>query len=125
VLAAYADRLRPIKSGDVASGVSAVAAPGHTPGHTAWRLSSGTEQLLIWGDVVHFVGVQFAIPEASILYDADPKAAAASRRRLFDMAASDKIPVAGVHLDFPGFGRVTAKPDGGYAYAPELWAPAI
>ena len=125
VLVAYADRIRPVKTGDVAPGISAVLAPGHTPGHTAWRVSSGADQLLIWGDVVHLVGVQFALPEASILYDADPVAAAVSRRRLFDMVAADRIPVAGVHLDFPGYGLVTAKSNGGFAYAPEIWSSEV
>jgi len=125
VLAAYADRIRAVKAGDFASGVSAVPTPGHTPGHTAWRLSSGSEQLLIWGDLIHHPGVQFAIPEASVIYDADPKAAAAARRRVLDMASRDRIPVAGVHLDFPGYGVVTAKANGACAYAPELWASTI
>ena len=125
VLAAYADRLRPVRAGDVASGVSAVPTPGHTPGHTAWRISSGGEQLLIWGDVIHLPGVQFAIPEASVIYDLDTRAAATARRRVLDMVSTDRIPVAGVHLDFPGYGRVTAKENGGFIYAAELWTPVI
>lgn len=125
VLAAYGDRLRPVKAGEAAPGVFAVPTPGHTPGHTAWRVSSGNEQLLIWGDVVHLPGVQFAIPEASVIYDADSRAAAATRRRILDMAAADRIPVAGIHLDFPGYGRVAARPNGGYLFAPELWTPVV
>jgi glyoxylase-like metal-dependent hydrolase (beta-lactamase superfamily II) len=125
VLAAYADRILTVKAGDVGSGISAVPTPGHTPGHTAWRISSGSEQLLIWGDVIHHPGVQFALPEASVVYDADPAAAATARRRVLDMVSRDQIPVAGVHLDFPGYGRVATKRNGGYVFAPELWSPAI
>lgn len=125
VLAAYADRLRPVRAGDVASGISAVPTPGHTPGHTAWRISSGSEQLLIWGDVIHLPGVQFAIPEASVIYDLDSHAAATVRRRVLDMVSNDRVPVAGVHLDFPGYGRVTGERNGRYFYAAELWTPVI
>jgi glyoxylase-like metal-dependent hydrolase (beta-lactamase superfamily II) len=125
VLAAYADRLRPVRAGEVASGVFAVPTPGHTPGHAAWRIVSGNEQLLIWGDVIHLPGVQFAIPEASVIYDLDSHAAAAARRRVLEMVSADRIPVAGVHLDFPGYGVVTAERDGRYAYIPEVWKPVI
>ncbi len=125
VLAAYADRLRPVRADEVASGVFAVPTPGHTPGHTAWRIVSGNEQLLIWGDVIHLPGIQFAIPEASVIYDVDSRAAAAARRRVLEMVAADRIPVAGVHLDFPGYGVVTAERGNGYAYVGELWRPVI
>jgi glyoxylase-like metal-dependent hydrolase (beta-lactamase superfamily II) len=124
-LAAYAHRLQSVRAGEVASGVFAVPTPGHTPGHTAWRIVSGSEQLLIWGDIIHLPGVQFAIPEAGVIYDLDSSAAAAARRRVLDMVAADRIPVAGVHLDFPGYGMVTAERNGRYAYAGEIWTPAI
>ncbi|HEX4765880.1 MAG TPA: MBL fold metallo-hydrolase [Lichenihabitans sp.] len=125
VLAAYADRIRPVRAGDVGSGVSAVPTPGHTPGHTAWRVASGDEQLLIWGDVIHLPGIQFAIPEASVIYDLDSAAAAAARRRVLDMVSADRIPVAGIHLDFPGYGRVKAEADGRFAYVADVWTPVI
>lgn len=125
VLAAYSDRLRPVRAGEVMPGVSAVPTPGHTPGHTAWRLASGRDQLLVWGDIIHHPGIQFAIPEASVIYDLDSGAAAATRRRLLDMVAADGIPVAGIHHDFPGYGRVTADRNGRYAFAAELWTPVI
>jgi glyoxylase-like metal-dependent hydrolase (beta-lactamase superfamily II) len=125
VLEAYADRLRLVQAGEVASGVFAVPTPGHTPGHTAWRIVSGNEQLLIWGDVIHLPGVQFAIPDASVIYDVDSRAAAAARRRVLEMVSADRILVAGVHLDFPGYGFVTAERNGRYAYFGELWKPVI
>ena len=125
VLAAYADRLRPVRAGEVGPNVFAVPTPGHTPGHTAWRIASGDDQLLIWGDVIHLPGVQFAIPEASVIYDLDSQAAASARRRVLEMVSTDRIPVAGVHLDFPGYGAVSAAPNGGYSYVGELWTPVI
>jgi glyoxylase-like metal-dependent hydrolase (beta-lactamase superfamily II) len=125
VLAAYSDRLRPVRAGEAAPNVFAVPTPGHTPGHTAWRIASGDDQLLIWGDVIHLPGIQFAIPEASVIYDLDSQAAASARRRVLDMVSADRIPVAGVHLDFPGYGSVSAGPNGGYSYVGELWTPVI
>jgi hypothetical protein len=86
---------------------------------------SGNEQLFIWGDIIHLPGVQFAIPEAGVIYDLDSSAAAAARRRVLDMVAADRIPVAGVHLDFPGYGVVTAERNGRYAYVGELWRSVI
>jgi len=121
VFGAYADRLRPVKDNEIQRGLTAVSTPGHTPGHTAWLIDSDGEQLLIWGDVIHFPGFQFAIPEASVRYDLDPEAAASARRRVLDMVSSNRIPVAGVHLDFPSYGRVRALPDGTYSYVSEIW----
>jgi hypothetical protein len=97
-------RLPPLRACEVASGVFAVPTPGthtHTPGRTAWRIASGNEQPLIWGDVTHLPGIQFAIPEASVVYDVDSSAAAAAGRRVLKMVSADRIPVAGVRLDSP------------------------
>ena len=65
-LAAYGDRVRTVKTDEVAPGVRAFPTPGHTPGHTAWLVESGGDGLLIWGDIVHFPGMQFAIPDTKI-----------------------------------------------------------
>ncbi len=125
-LDAYRGRTRAVRTDEeVVSGVSATPTPGHTPGHTAWRISSGKETLLIWGDMVHLPSIQFAIPEASVIYDIDPDAAADSRRRVLDMAAADQVLVAGIHLNFPGFGWVRKSPSGGYAYVGETWTPVL
>ncbi len=62
-LAAYGDRVRTVKTDEVAPGVRAFPTPGHTPGHTAWLVESNGDGLLIWGDIVHFPGMQFAFPD--------------------------------------------------------------
>jgi glyoxylase-like metal-dependent hydrolase (beta-lactamase superfamily II) len=66
-LAAYGDRLRTVKADQVAPGVRAFPTPGHTPGHTAWLVESNGDALLIWGDIVHFPGMQFAFPDTSVV----------------------------------------------------------
>lgn len=105
---------------EVVPGISAVAAPGHTPGHTGYRIASGNQQLLVWGDIVHVAPFQFARPDWSIAFDTSQDTAAASRRRLFDMTATDRIMVAGMHLPFPGIGHVLREGEA-YRFVPVLW----
>lgn len=120
-LAAYRRRIRVITEGEVLPGISAVPEPGHTPGHTGWLINSGGETLLIWGDIVHLQGIQFIHPEAGMSsVDADSERASTTRRRILDMAASDRLRVAGMHLDFPSFGHVVREGEH-YAFVPEPW----
>lgn len=97
---------------EIAPGLTALALPGHTPGHLGLRIDSGTESLLIWGDLLHSTAYQFARPDWSLAFDADPALAADTRRKTLDMAAADGIMVAGMHLDFPGFGYVEPAAEG-------------
>ncbi len=118
----YQDRLRGVANGQEAlPGMRLLALPGHTPGHSGWMLSSGRESMLIWGDVIHMPGLQFARPEATVIYDLDPAKAASSRTRALDMATTDRFRVAGPHMDFPSFGHVE-KRGSGYGFVPDAWA---
>ena len=116
----YADRIRRVGSGEAVPGLTLEAAPGHTPGHSMVRVASGPSQLLVWGDIVHAAALQFQQPDWSIAFDTDPNQAAASRKRVFDQAAADRLLVAGMHLPFPGVGHVTRRGDG-YGYVPQSW----
>ena len=107
---------------EVVPGITAHAAPGHTPGHTMYRVTSGGDTLLIWGDIIHSYALQFAHPEWAIAYDVDPATAISTRQKVFDMTSTDKLTVAGAHLPFPGIGHV-AKTGTAYAYEPLFWAP--
>jgi glyoxylase-like metal-dependent hydrolase (beta-lactamase superfamily II) len=119
----YAARTRLIANAtDIAPGVSSVALPGHTPGHTGYRISSGNEQLLIIGDAVALYEWLFDKPDWSLAFDVDAAAAVATRKTLFDMVSSDKIMIAGAHLPFPGFGYV-GREGAAYRYIPAPWAP--
>jgi glyoxylase-like metal-dependent hydrolase (beta-lactamase superfamily II) len=119
-VAPYRERMRLFREGEVFPGVTAIPRPGHTPGHTTFMVSSGSEQLLIWGDTVHVPEVQTARPEVCIEFDVDPAAAAASRRRVFDMAAADRLLVTGMHLHFPGFAHLRRRGTG-YELVPAAW----
>jgi len=120
----YKDRWRLFKEGEVFPGVTAIPRTGHTPGHTTFMVSSGNEQLLIWGDTVHVPEVQTARPEVCMEFDTDQQAAEATRRRVFDMAASDRLLVTGMHLHFPGFSHLV-RDGSGYRLIPAAWEHAL
>ncbi len=123
-LAPYGNRTRTVRDGGEAlAGITAQHLPGHTPGHSGWRIGSGGDAMLIWGDVVHLPAIQFARPEVGMVFDVDVEQGRKSRARAFDMAATDRLRVAGMHLDFPTFGHV-ARAGGGYAFVPEAWSPS-
>jgi glyoxylase-like metal-dependent hydrolase (beta-lactamase superfamily II) len=109
---------------EVVPGVTTMPAPGHTPGHTAYRISSGKAQLLVWGDIVHAASLQFAHPEWSIAFDVDQAAAAVTRKKLFDMVSADRTPVVGMHLPFPGHGYVSKNGDA-YGFVTAMWDPEL
>ena len=112
------------REGEVFPGVTAIPATGHTPGHTTYLVTSGKERLLIWGDTVHIPEVQVPRPEVTMTVDTDHRAAAASRRRIFDMCASERLLVTGMHMHFPGFGHV-ARRGSTYEYVPEVWQQTL
>ncbi len=100
--------------------VNAINLSGHTPGHTGYLIESGNEALLIWGDICHVPDIQVRRPEVHMAFDTDPEAAIATRKRAFDMAAADRLLVAGMHLHFPGFSYMSREGDG-YRLIPEAW----
>ncbi|TCP58510.1 glyoxylase-like metal-dependent hydrolase (beta-lactamase superfamily II) [Rhodovulum bhavnagarense] len=103
--------------GVVASGVTAMAAFGHTPGHMAYRLESGDQQLVLGADFANHYVWSLAHPDWQVRFDRDKEAAAATRRRMLDMLAADKLPFIGYHMPFPALGFVEVK-DSGYRYVP-------
>jgi glyoxylase-like metal-dependent hydrolase (beta-lactamase superfamily II) len=123
-VAPYKDRTRLFRQGEVFPGVTAVPSLGHTPGHTAFLVASGNDQLMIWGDTVHVPEVQTAFPDAGMAFDTDLAAAAAARRRMFDRVSADGILVAGMHLHFPSFSRLARRGDA-YALVPEAWTHSL
>lgn len=106
VFAGYRRNLRLLAEGDVLPGISMVPLPGHTPGHTGYRVESEGRSALIWGDIVHFPHIQIARPDVSIAFDQDPQRAAAARSALLDMVSADRLIAAGMHLGELGFARI-------------------
>lgn len=99
---------------EVAPGIRFVSAPGHTPGHRAFHLSSGSSQLMISNDTAYVPALVVAHPEWHGQYDQDANTAEASRRKLLDRVIADKIMICGYHFPFPGAGMVS-KDGSGYA----------
>lgn len=122
-VAAYRSRTTPFdRDGqEIVPGVRVRELFGHTPGHSGLHLADGNDELLIWTDIVHFPHLQFARPELGVGFDVDPAQTAQTRRATLDMAAADRVAVAGMHLVFPGFGHVAHAGQGGYAFTPARW----
>jgi glyoxylase-like metal-dependent hydrolase (beta-lactamase superfamily II) len=99
---------------EVAPGVRFVISPGHTPGHRAFHLSSGSQQLMLSNDTCYVPALVVAHPGWHGVYDQDAKTAEASRRALMDRVVADKLQIAGYHFPFPGSGFIT-KDGSGYA----------
>ncbi|MDR1169372.1 MAG: MBL fold metallo-hydrolase [Prevotellaceae bacterium] len=123
VIAAYKDRLHlfvPSEADDakeIIPGVKAIAAYGHTPGHTGYLFESAGSRIFIWGDLTHAMAVQMPHPEVAITYDVNPEQAVAYRKKLLDYVAKNKITIAGMHIAFPSAGNI--KADGkGYIFTP-------
>ncbi len=93
-------------AGEVASGITGLAAHGHTPGHMAYHIESDGRRLLLWGDTANHYVVSVQRPEWHVRFDMDKDAAAATRKRIFDLAATDRIPVTGYHMPFPAMGFI-------------------
>jgi glyoxylase-like metal-dependent hydrolase (beta-lactamase superfamily II) len=120
----YGDRLRFFTEHEPMPGIEAVPLPGHTPGHTGYAIGEGKDRLLIWGDVVHSPDIQARRPEVGVPFDIDPTMAISTRRRALDMAASDRLLVAGMHLHFPGFAHI-AREGAAYVVQPATWRPEL
>jgi glyoxylase-like metal-dependent hydrolase (beta-lactamase superfamily II) len=123
VFAATGDRVATYQWGqEVASGVTAMETGGHTPGHSSFMISSGSNQLLVLGDVTNVPALFLRNPHWQIIFDLDPERAAQTRRRTLDMAAADKLRVSGYHFPFPSLGYVE-KDGSGYRLVPSAWTP--
>ena len=108
---------------ELVPGISSVDARGHSPGHTAFLVSSGNGKLLVTSDTVNHQ-ILIRNPEWALWADMDAAMAAASRKRLLDMAAADKIQIAAYHLPFPSTGFIS-KQGSGYEFHPAYWQPVF
>ncbi|MEM7697706.1 MAG: MBL fold metallo-hydrolase [Verrucomicrobiota bacterium] len=105
---------------ELVPGVSSRHLPGHTAGHTGFVIEDGDDPLLIWGDIVHVEAYQMPRPDLAIGFDTNPDLARETRLALLPEVAGSKHRIAGMHLSFPGIGRV-AKDGDGYRFDAEDW----
>ncbi len=102
---------------DVVSGITAMAAAGHTPGHMVYHLESEGNRLMLTADTANHYVLSLQQPEWHVRFDMDKDAAGQTRRRVFDLIASERIPFIGYHMPFPAAGF--AEPlDGGFRFVP-------
>ncbi|MBI5132288.1 MAG: MBL fold metallo-hydrolase [Rhodopseudomonas palustris] len=123
--AGLAKKVTPYEWGkDVAPGLLAVEATGHTPGHTSFVLSSGADKVFIQSDITNLPALFVANPGWHLMFDQDPAQAETTRRKVYDMLVADKMRVQGFHYPFPANGYVQ-KDGSGYRLVPAPWSPVI
>lgn len=119
--APYQGRIRRFAPGaEVAPGITGIPAFGHSPGHTVFRVSDGAAQMLVLADLTHRPELFARRPDYISLFDFDGAAASATRRRILDMAATDRIAVTGYHFPFPATGHL-AREGEGYRFERAAW----
>lgn len=106
--------------GAVASGVTAMAMHGHTPGHMGYMIESAGRQLVLTADLANHYVWSLGYPDWEVRFDRDKAAAAATRRNVLGMLAADKLPMLGYHMPFPGVGFVEPRADG-FRYTPATY----
>lgn len=97
---------------EVVTGIKAVEAFGHTPGHMAYLLESDGQKLMITADTANHYVWSLQKPDWEVRFDADKAQAAASRRKIFGMLAAEHIPFIGYHMPFPSIGYVESTGEG-------------
>lgn len=91
---------------EVAPGITSVATPGHTPGHTSFVIASGSKRMVVQGDITNHPGVFMKNPGWHLMFDNDAALSETTRRKFYDMAMVEKMPVIGYHFPFPSAGYV-------------------
>lgn len=116
------DRLVMVKDGqEILPGVQAISSPGHTEGHTSYMITSEGKSLCFTGDIAHHP-ILFRKPKMGMVFDTDQDMASASRIKMCDMLASQKIPALIFHFPWPGIGHI-AKAGDGFRFAPAQMMP--
>ena len=126
VLAVYGHRVKTFVPGTLETGgtpilpgiagIAAIAAYGHTPGHSMFLLKDGTDKLLFWGDITHAMAIQMPAPKVALVYDVNGQEAIATRLKVLHYVSNHKLPVAGMHIPGPAIGLVSAASGQGAAY---------
>jgi glyoxylase-like metal-dependent hydrolase (beta-lactamase superfamily II) len=102
---------------EVAPGIRAIPAHGHTQGHTAHLISSGSQQFLSSADATNMYTLFVRHPDWQAAFDHVPDQAVETRKKLFDRAIADKMMVSGYHWGLPNAGTIS-KDGNAYAFTP-------
>jgi glyoxylase-like metal-dependent hydrolase (beta-lactamase superfamily II) len=125
VFDAIGRKVTPYEAGkEIAPGITSVATPGHTPGHSSFVVASGSSKVFVQGDVTHVPFVFVRNPGWHGFYDQDGPMAETTRRKVYDMLVAEKMMVQGFHYPFPGLAHIE-KTGNGYREVPVPWNPVI
>lgn len=109
---------------EVVPALTSIAAYGHTPGHTSYMLASGNGRMIVMSDVTNHPALFVRNPDWAAVFDMDADRARETRRRMLDMAASERAQVAFYHAPFPSTGHI-ARDGAGFRFVPVQWSPAL
>lgn len=117
----HAERATFVKPGDaVASGITAVDAAGHSPGLLAFHVESEGKRFLIAADAVTQYVMAIQRPDWYFDMDDEKDKAVATRKRILDMLATDRVPMTAYHMPFPGVGWIE-RAGTGYRWVPHSY----
>lgn len=120
VIGAYRKQFQPSRGGEIVPGITLLPLPGHTPGHSGYRVDSAGETLVMWGDTVHVPEIQVPLPFVTNEYDISEPLAAENRRKILELVESEHLLITGGHLHLPGFAHVE-RDGNGFRLVPEPW----
>ncbi len=116
----YKGRIKWVEDGkDVVPGIQAMAAPGHTVGHTIYIIKSEDKSLVFIGDTTHHQILLTEKPRTEFAYDTDAKQAVQTRLKVFDMLSKDKLAFVAYHFPWPGLGHLAKTSAETYRYYAE------
>ncbi|MGU3496723.1 MBL fold metallo-hydrolase [Xanthobacteraceae bacterium A53D] len=120
-VAPLVEKITFIKDGStVVSGITAMAAPGHSPGHLVFNVESDGRRLILTGDTANHFVLSLQRPDWEVRFDMDKAQAAATRKKVFDMIAADRVAFLGYHMPFPAVGFLE-KEEVGYRFVPKSY----
>lgn len=123
--APYRGKVRQVADGaEAAPGIRALAAYGHTPGHTCYLVADGNEQMMFVADTTNRPELLARRPDFHAVFDFDAVMAEQARRLIYDRVAADRMRITGYHFPFPANGYM-AKEGNGYRFVPADWSSAI
>ena len=109
---------------EIMPGITAIAAPGHTPGHCAFAITSGRHSLMALCDTTNHPWLFARHPNWRPILDMDGALAVNTRRRLLDQVSAEKMLITGYHFPFPGHGHII-KAGSGYEFVPAMWQSTL
>ena len=83
--------------------VHMVNLPGHTPGHSGFRIDSSGDSFIHLGDILHTPRLQLENPDVSLVFDVDMDQGLKTRKKMLDMVSNDKILCSSGHMLEPKF----------------------